>query len=89
MATATDANKVAYNLIHNLGMIYDLTEEGIYRSMDWEYNRYNYLYWRRMGFICGTNFHHTLEDPRNYYRVDPRVYEEDQERNEFFVYMED
>jgi hypothetical protein len=35
-ATASSLNKLTYNIAHNLGSIYDLTEEGIYRSKDIE-----------------------------------------------------
>lgn len=32
--TGKDIKKLTYNLAHNLGNIYDLTEEGIIRSID-------------------------------------------------------
>ncbi len=34
--TITDINKILYNIFHNLGKIYDLTEEAVYRIIDWE-----------------------------------------------------
>ena len=33
--TASDLNKLSYNFVHNLGSIYDLTEEGIYRGVNY------------------------------------------------------
>ena len=35
-STAGSLNKLTYNIAHNLGSIYDLTEEGIRRSKDIE-----------------------------------------------------
>ena len=32
--TLTDPQKLLYNSVHNLGSIYDLTEESIWRSLD-------------------------------------------------------
>ena len=34
--TMTDANKLLFNITHNLGSIYDLVEEFVYRMMDAE-----------------------------------------------------
>ena len=39
-ATASSLSKLTYNLAHNLGSIYDLTEEGIKRSYDIETQMY-------------------------------------------------
>lgn len=32
--TLSDPQKLLYNSVHNLGSIYDLTEESIWRSLD-------------------------------------------------------
>ena len=34
--TLTDPNKLLYNFVHNLGSIYDLSEEFFWRSADFE-----------------------------------------------------
>jgi hypothetical protein len=34
--TISDWNKVFYNIAHNLGMIYDMTEEFIYKSVNFK-----------------------------------------------------
>jgi len=34
--TLTDPMKLSYNFVHNLGSIYDLTEELVWRSADFE-----------------------------------------------------
>jgi hypothetical protein len=34
--TVSDIGKLGYNLVHNLGKIYDLIAELIYRCMDWD-----------------------------------------------------
>lgn len=55
-STASSLNKLTYNLAHNLGSIYDLTEEGIRRSYDIESQMYEQEYYARMGLILGANF---------------------------------
>ena len=69
--TGSDINKLAYNFAHNLGSIYDLTEEGIARSLDIENQWDTELYWARMGLITWSNFQSIFEDPVNYYAYDP------------------
>lgn len=70
-ATARSINKLAYNFAHNLGSIYDLTEEGIRRSADFENQKKEQEYYARMGLILGSNFQSIFEDPKNYYKRDP------------------
>ena len=70
-ATAKSLSKLTYNFAHNLGSIYDLTEEGINRSLDIENQKYEQEYYARMGLIMGSNFQSIFEDPRNYYKRDP------------------
>jgi len=48
-STLTDPNKLVYNFAHNLGSIYDMSEEGIYRSIDFKKNWNDTFYWDRMG----------------------------------------
>lgn len=55
-ATASDPLKLGYNIAHNLGSIYDVTEEGIHRSIDFNKNWNDTYYWRRMGHAGGTVF---------------------------------
>lgn len=72
ISTMSDFKKLSYNVAHNLGNIYDLTEEGIYRSMKWSQGIWlTRDYWARMGFIFGANFQNLFEDPEEYYYVDP------------------
>jgi len=54
--TVTDPLKMVYNLAHNLGSIYDVTEEGIHRSIDFNKNWNDTFYWSRMGHAAGTVF---------------------------------
>jgi hypothetical protein len=54
--TGSDINKLSYNFAHNLGSIYDLSEEGIKRSLDIENQWDEEEYWARMGLIIGSNF---------------------------------
>lgn len=58
--------KLLYNFAHNLGSIYDVTEEGIHRSIDFNKNWNDTYYWSRMGHISGTVFQDLLEEPENY-----------------------
>ena len=55
-ATTSDFNKLLYNFTHNLGDIYDLTEEAIFRFYDFEYEGETHKFWQRMGYIFGANF---------------------------------
>lgn len=68
--TGKDINKLTYNFAHNLGSIYDMTEEAIYRSADIEEVYDDVEYWARMGTIVGSNFQNIFEDPVNYYPFD-------------------
>ena len=68
--TATDYKKLIYNFAHNLGSIYDLTEEAVYRFMDIENQYQTREFWIRLGLILGTNFQNIFEDPINYYPFD-------------------
>ena len=54
--TLTDPNKLLYNFVHNLGSIYDLSEEFFWRSRDFENQGNTRFYWMRMGYIWGANF---------------------------------
>jgi hypothetical protein len=56
VGTITSWEKMFYNVCHNLGNIYDLTEEGIKRTMDWSHNKLKISYWSRMGYIIGRDF---------------------------------
>jgi hypothetical protein len=78
--TGKDIKKLTYNFAHNLGNIYDMTEEGIYRSIDFEDNYDSVEYWARMGTIIGSNFQSIFEDPINYYPYDYEYPDGDQER---------
>jgi hypothetical protein len=44
-ATTSDFNKLLYNFTHNLGNIYDLTEEAIFRFYDFEYEGETHKFW--------------------------------------------
>ena len=52
-----------YNFCHNLGNVYDLTEEGIKRSIDFEHNWSDPEFWARIGFILGANVQNIFERP--------------------------
>lgn len=67
ISTISDIFKLGYNSIHHLGEIYDLTEEGVLRSMDFLINWKDKEYWGRMGYILGKNFQNILGEPENYY----------------------
>ena len=54
--TLTSINKVLYNLTHNAGNIYDLTVEAIQRLKRYETGYKTKIFWKRMGFILGTQF---------------------------------
>lgn len=69
--TMSDAQKLLYNLTHNLGSIYDLVEEFIYRIQDFENEKMNNFFWSRSGTICGALFQDIFEDPVDYYPFDP------------------
>lgn len=76
-STGMDINKLTYNFAHNLGKIYDMSEEAIVRSWNITQNYDDIEYWARMGTIIGSNFQNVFEDPVNYYPFDP---EKDLER---------
>lgn len=65
--TGKDIKKLGYNFAHNLGNIYDMTEEGIIRSIDFMDVYQDPEYWARMGTIIGSDFQNIFEDPVNYY----------------------
>ena len=79
--TGKDINKLTYNFAHNLGNIYDMTEEAIIRSMDIKESYEDVEYWARMGTIIGTDFQNIFEDPVNYYPFDYEHPEGNLERN--------
>lgn len=54
--TGKDIKKLGYNFAHNLGNIYDMTEEGIIRSIDFMDVYKEPEYWARMGTIIGSDF---------------------------------
>lgn len=56
VGTITSWEKMLYNLAHNLGNIYDLVEEAIKRTIDWQHNYLKISYWARMGYIIGRVF---------------------------------
>lgn len=62
--------KLTYNLAHNLGMIYDMTEEAIFMSLKLGDVYESTEFWARMGTIVGSNFQNIFEDPKNYYTFD-------------------
>jgi len=68
--TLSDGNKLLYNFSHNLGSIYDLTEEAIYKIQSFDKDWESQEYWKRMGIIFGTNFQNLLEEPINYSMVE-------------------
>lgn len=59
-----------FNFCHNLGNIYDLTEEGIKRTVDWEHNWNDPEYWSRVGFILGANIGNLFERPDEWHDYD-------------------
>ena len=65
--TLKDGNKLLYNFAHNLGDIYDLSEEGIKRMIDYESEYVTKIFWVRMGAVTGAVTHNFLMDPINYY----------------------
>jgi hypothetical protein len=69
--TISDFNKLLYNLTHNLGPIYDMVEEFVYRMMDAKEEWKRGFFWHRSGTILGSLFQFVLEDPENYYPFDP------------------
>jgi len=71
MQTVQDWHKLLYNLAHNLGNIYDLTEEFIWRIQTAEEHMEKLFFWDRCGFIVGSLVHSVLQDPVNYYPFDP------------------
>ena len=75
--TMTDWKKLLYNVTHNLGSVYDLTEELVYRIMDWDTEYKKEFFWSRTGTICGSLFQDFFEDPVNYYPFDPTTVRED------------
>ena len=56
VGTITSWEKMLYNIAHNLGNIYDLVEEAVKRTIDWEHNYLKISYWARMGYIIGRVF---------------------------------
>lgn len=65
--TLKDGNKLLYNFAHNLGNVYDLSEEGIKRMIDYETEYVTKIFWIRMGTVTGAIAHNFLMDPVNYY----------------------
>lgn len=61
--TATAPKKIFFNLIRNLGSIYDSVEEIVYRCMDWEKQLNTLYFWKRVGFLGGSVFHNVFGDP--------------------------
>jgi len=51
-----DIDKLLYNLTHNAGNIYDLTVEAIQRLKKYETGYKTKIFWKRLGFIIGTQF---------------------------------
>lgn len=56
VGTISDINKLGYNLAHNLGPIYDMTEEFVYRMIDAKEEYKAKFFWDRSGTILGTLF---------------------------------
>lgn len=67
VSTMSDFQQLLYNFCHNLGNIYDLTEEGLKRGVDWVHNWNDPEFWSRMGFIAGHNMQNLFERPENYF----------------------
>jgi hypothetical protein len=65
--TLSNGDRVVYNMVHNLGSIYDLTEEGYYKIVNFKDEWDSVEYWKRMGIIVGTNFQNILETPEDYF----------------------
>ena len=55
-STLTNANKLLFNIVHNLGNIYDLIEEVVLRFKDRERQINSIGFWARMGYISGSLF---------------------------------
>jgi len=88
VGTITSWEKMLYNLAHNLGNIYDLVEEAIKRTIDWQHNYLKISYWARMGYIIGRVFQMVFEEPKNYYEDKTVgkwtvIGKEDKEREDF------
>lgn len=64
--TLIDPVRLSYNFCHNLGNLYDLTEEAIRRSLDFDNVWYTKKYWERMGYISGGIIQSWLEEPKDY-----------------------
>ena len=58
--TIKDFNKLLYNFAHNLGNIYDLTEEGVKRMIDYKEEYITKVFWVRMGAVTGAVTHNFL-----------------------------
>lgn len=71
--TVSDWKKLIYNLAHNLGNIYDLTEEIVFRLGDVENEYLKLFFWDRIGYVFGTLFQDVFEDPKDYYEYDPNA----------------
>lgn len=55
-----------YNIAHNLGNIYDLTEEMVYRFIDWETQIEKVFFWHRYGFAMGSIVSDVLKGPEDF-----------------------
>jgi hypothetical protein len=71
VSTLTDWHKLLFNLTHNLGNIYDLIEESVFRFKTSEDYVRRLFFWDRLGFLLGSLLHDVLEDPTEYYPYDP------------------
>jgi hypothetical protein len=79
--TARSGSKLSYNFVHNLGSIYDLTEEAYFKIVNFRELWQTQEFWKRMGIIVGTNFQNLFEDPENFYEFSEESARHAEERN--------
>lgn len=58
--TIRNWHKLLYNLTHNLGNVYDLMDELIWRIKNREEELEKIFFWDRTGFVIGSLIHDTL-----------------------------
>lgn len=64
LVTVTDYNKLFYNLVHNLGNIYDNTVDlsNLFTTLDIE----NPNWWAKVGKLVGDTINQVAYKPKNY-----------------------
>jgi len=81
--TLSDWNKLLFNLAHNLGNIYDLSEEFVYRMIDSPNEYQNPFFYQRVGFMSGALVQDLLELPDDYLPFDEINMDYLEERNDW------